>query len=428
VSGVPENRMMIGHKSSKRGVRASAATGVVTGVFRIPRSYAIWTITQIAFYLFLITLLFVTIFLTQHFIDVLKDTADEIDSLIDVVWLVVLTAPEVQFSLPVAVLAAVYLVVLQSRERRELIALAATGIGVRKIIELALIVGVSTLMISVLISGIVAPYARFAFRRDVYAFRIQAIRDGGVEGRFYSFPDYTVFKWPGSPRGVPSPLFVYQNLGPGVSRAISALGAEVTQSSQPNAVDIKLGNVIAINFSGGLKAVGKSGQPRENEDSNCPACGTDAEKMMRVDNYARSFDLDALLRLEPRGVVAAEWTSAELLGLSPRPFGAVSGPVDRDEVVARLVRGLLCLIAPFFAVLAVVWTVPASRALALPFGCAVILFLEIVGLTLAQTLAAFGIAPALIGTAMLFGGCIALAMWQIGVWEAAIIKPALSKT
>lgn len=406
-----------------------AAPKNASGIFWIPRSYAVWTIAQIAIFLFLIAALFQTIFLTQHFIDIFKDTADEIGSLADVFWLVLLTAPEVQFALPVAVLAAFYAVTLRSRERRELIVLAGSGVGVRQIIALALVIGLGTQILSLLITGIVLPHARFAFRRDVYTLRLQAIGEGGVGGHFYSFPNYTLFKWPSSSGTTEPHLFIYQkSAGSSLRQAISVQNAQVMESPlRANTVNMMLNGITAIAFSGTRGTPADTKGSASQGESTCPTCAPSPEKMFHVDNYARSFDLDKLVQLEPRGAVPAEWTSAELFAAVHGSGGGGAAPEYSAEMASRFVRGFLCLIAPFFAIMAVSYTNRLTRALALPVACALILCLEIGGLAAAQALAPLGLTAIVIGTVFIFGCCLAIVIWQISVRESAIIKPALSK-
>jgi len=398
----------------------------VATYFSISQSYASWIIAQVVLYSLLIVLLFEGIFLSQHFIDIFQEFADEVGSLTDAMMLVVLTAPEIHFVIPVAVLTAVYLVMIKCRERRELIVLTGTGLGVQQFAVLAFVFGMAALSMSLVITGIIVPHTRFAFRSDLFVFRNEAITAGGTTGHFYSFPGYIVFKWP-QPGAKDSALFIYQSREGGDDRAISVNNAHVSGSSQREALDLRLRDVVAVDVPNANSQQDEGWPLQIAKLSDCTACAQVDKRVMRIENYALTFDLGQLSHLEPRGIEPGEWTTAELLAISPAPHVGISGESLRKELMDRLVRSLLCLSAPFIALLAVGWTTRLTQGFALPIACGVVLCIDVIDLTIARMLNAGGVMVSVAGVTAIFACILSLAIWQIGARQSALVRPALSK-
>jgi lipopolysaccharide export system permease protein len=394
----------------------------VATYFSISRSYANWITAQIVLCFLLLALLFECVFLSQHFIDIFRDHADDVRSLTDAMMLVLLAAPEVHFVLPVATLTAVYLVVLRSRELRELIILAGTGFGARQFTALAFAWGAAALSVSLVITGIILPHTEFAFRSDIFAFRNGAIRAGGATGHFYVFPDYTVFKWPQT-ETKDSALFIYQIRQDGIDRAISVSNAHVTGSLRYEALDLHFSDVVAID----VPSTNEYRPPGLTKAGDCPDCARSDKRVMRAENYALTFDLGQLSHLEPRGIEPDEWTTAELLGISSAPSGRISDESIRKELIGRLVRALLCLTAPFIALLAVGWTTRLMQGFALPIACGVVLCIDVIGLTAVRMLDGVALWMAMAAVTMMFACILLFAIWQINAGQSALVKPALSK-
>jgi lipopolysaccharide export LptBFGC system permease protein LptF len=393
----------------------------------LPRSYALWMLAQIAIQSLLIVALVEGIFLSEHFIDIFKDSADEIGTAIYVIYLVLLTAPEVHFALPIAMLVAVYLVILRCRERSELLALAGVGLGGRQMIILALVVGIVGQAASFVITGSILPQTRFVFRSSLLTFRNEAIVGGGAAGHFYSFPGYTVFKWPGQKAAEAAALFIFESRESGFDRAISADGAHILGSVGPDRWAVGFNEITAVNVPSDLSGVGTEVPRAATSNNNCEGCSIGAENTLRLDNYVRSLDLTQLTHLDPRGSSPGEWSVGELLGISSAPHGDLSAVVLHTELISRLIPGLLCLIAPFFGLLGVGWTNRVSQAFALPIVCGFVLFLDVAVVMLAQTLIRFGLIIGLGGVLAVFGCLLVVLVWQIESRAIAIIKPALTR-
>jgi lipopolysaccharide export system permease protein len=411
-------------RSSRYG--APSALRRAPADFFISRSYASWITAQVVLYFLLLAALFEGLFLSQHFIDIFNANADEVGSLTDALILVVLSAPEIHYVLPVALLTAAYFVVLRCRERRELIVFAGAGLGVQQFTVLAFLWGLAALAASLLITGVVLPHTRFAFRTDLFAFRNEALAAGGAPGHFYSFPRYTVFKWPGDATG-DCALFIYQTRENNLDRAISINNAEVTKSARRDALDLRFGKVVALDVPSPISRPEDIRMDLASKLGDCPGCSQAQDRVTRVENYAQTFDLEQLSHLDPRGIDPREWTTLELVGISQSPTDGVSNEALREELTDRLVRGLLALTAPFFALLAIGWTTRLTQGFALPIACATVLGIDVIGVTVSRTLALGGTPLAMAGVSGIFATILAVALWQIGALQPALVTPALSK-
>ena len=392
-----------------------------------PRSYALWVAAQIVIYFLAIAFLVEGVFLSEHFIDLVGDFSDEIGSVAKALLLAALTAPEVHFAIPVAMFVAVYLVMLRCRERRELLAIAGVGIGGRVFARLAFAIGVATMAVTFVVTGAALPYARFDFRSDLFAFRREAIKAGGVPGHFYVFRDYTVFKWPASERTDNTALFIYQSRENGIDRAISAGDVQVMESPNQDTLELALINVIAADVPR-TSPSNDSAAPRtaQSDDATCANCASPGERTLRASNYVGAIKLSELSDLEPRGSKSSEWSSSELLAISPPP-GDISDLDRTRELMNRLSRGLLCLCAPFIALLAVGYTTRRSRPFVLPAASGLILCLDVISLTIVRTLADAGAAASAVGVTSFFVLVLIPTVWQINARQSAIIRPALAK-
>jgi lipopolysaccharide export LptBFGC system permease protein LptF len=400
---------------------ASNRTG---GLFTVSVSYATWTSAQVFLLFLTITAIFEGLFLSQHFLDIFGDYADEVGSLLDALILVALSAPEVHYVLPISLLIAVYFVLLRCRERRELIVFAAAGFSLRQFIVLAFAWGALALAASLVITGVILPHTRFSFRSDLVSFRKEALTAGGAAGHFYTFPEYTVFK-SGSGGETAASLFIYQPHDNEFDQAISINNAAVAKSQRSDAVDLYFKDIVAVDMS--RAELPKNGVDRERTIAGCSSCAQTDNRVVHIQDYARTFELGQLFHLDPRGSDPREWLTSELVGSWPSPGQGVSRQALQEELMDRLVRGLLALTAPFFALLAVGWTTRLTQAFVLPIACGVVLGIDVLGLTLARSLSGISFSLSICGVLGVFVMIFAVALWQIGALESALIKPALSK-
>jgi lipopolysaccharide export system permease protein len=393
----------------------------------LPRTYATWIALQIATRFVMLALLIESIFLLQHFFDIFEAVIDETDSFSNVVGLVLLTMPDVYFALPVAVVAAVFLVLRECQERRELLVLASMGLGIRQLWLLAAVVGLCAQFVSLIISGYILPYSSFAFRSNLIAIREQALDSRGAAGHFYSLAGQTIMRWPATSDNRNSALFATQSLDNAMQRVITARGARLTKMTDLKTVGIVLSGVAAFDFPKRLAA----GSASASSNQPCRSCAATPpnsfQNSMTVANYERMIDLSELFRLEPRGLTPREWTLGELLGISTAPIASVSGGKQGDELITRLARGFSCLVAPFAALLALTFGGRLAATVALPAACVTILCVDVGGLSIGRLLVDVSIPIACLALLLVYASLIGALAWQTVRRQLTIASPAVGK-
>jgi lipopolysaccharide export system permease protein len=326
----------------------------------------------------LLVLLVEGLYLSERFISILKTIIDQPVGLTNAVPLLIWTAPEVQLALPLAVLIATYRIVLQYRENREFIAFASGGQGPSAFLIFAGLIGLSTLLWSMLISGEITPHAKFAFREKLNAVRYEALLAGSSPGQFLYFPDYTIYVWP-TDGAAGQPIFVKQTLDGNSYRIMNA--------KQAGIIDKSTNGYLVI----GVRGVTISDFPNESERSSAPPnptsvaktaelfckdCGSSPFNTAHADSLVKTLEIENLVPNKPRGISPDEWTTMELLGWVSAPSGPRPDAAG-IEAMRRFARGLLCFIAPFLAWLTLTFTTQRSQVYALPLACAAVMVIDI---------------------------------------------------
>jgi lipopolysaccharide export LptBFGC system permease protein LptF len=342
------------------------------------------------------------VFLTDLVIThVLPHVLDNRASLVNVVLLVGLTLPSgLYIALPVAILAAAYFALLHRREAREFIVLAGMGRGAGPIVRFAVLTGAAGMALSFFLSGYVEPLSRYAAGRTMFDVGFEAIKTGSIgAGKFYSLNGFTIFAGSGQTNQVASKVFFLQELGDERYRLITATQSQRINEPEMTDTGVVLDNAAAYDFE-----VRKDSPPGTKALGACENC----EVLQVVPGGARTsnqifIDLPSLEfpDHEPRGDKVEDRTSLELLG------GDLRDDAVKRELGGRLLRGLLVLLAPLLALLAVSLTRPATFLLALPTAAGLILAGSFFGPRLIDELVSFGLGGAvtmlLAGTSLLVG-------------------------
>lgn len=363
----------------ERGTPSNKATKPRSSA--VPGIYARHFVTKIALQLFFILLLVEGVLLAEKFAYLLKITLETQASKANVVLLLLYFAPGVfDLALPIALLMAVYLVSLRCREGRELVVLATMGIGARHFIALALAIGLTAQLASLLISGIVEPYSQFGNREVLFQAQNKALRGGIASARFYDFPGHVAYASAQTESTPERPLFIHRALGDHLTRVIASRRARLEGPTATGELTLHLRDLTILDH------------PKPNapgSDNATPGGAPEAARanIMRIGSYAQEMILDDLLRFPPRGEIPAEKTSFELLrSISIK----ANAPGDVAELGRRLARSLLCLITPFIAGLALAFTHRASQAFILPIFCAGLMALDIAASTAVKNFASVG--------------------------------------
>jgi lipopolysaccharide export system permease protein len=377
----------------------------------------------------LLSVLVEGIYLSERSISILKMIIDEPIGLANFVPLLAWTAPEVHLALPVAVLVAVYRVILRCRERLEFIALASGGQSTFPLIRSATVVALVVLLFSVLISGFVYPYAKFAFRNDVNDIRYQALRAGSTPGQFLNFPNYTIYIFPFEKTQMERPIFIKQIVDNKTYRIVNADRTELLERPETGWLSILMVGVTVNDFPN-VNEPWVATEPEQKADAHdliCNGCREEI-KSMRTVSVVKELDIKNLVRFEPRGITLDEWTTAELLGLTSAPANRDLKPDAAIEAVRRFARSLLCFLAPFLAWLTLTFTSRRSQAFALPVACAALMcgdigFSEIISMFAAGR--AGILAVALVAVTV---GLVGFLVRQVVARQHLVVFPALARS
>jgi hypothetical protein len=337
---------------------------------------------------------------------ILPHVLDHRASLINVLVVAALSMPGgLYIALPIAVLAAVYFVLLRRREAREFIILAGMGRGIGPLVRFAVLVGLIGFALSLYLSGHAEPLSRYLAKRTMDEVRVEAIRNSSIgAGKFYHLSGNTVFAGGGQTRSIASKVFFLQELGDDQYRLVTAAQSQRLNAPEMTRAGVLLHDAAAFDFE-----IRNHDLIDTDDAERCATCDT----LEIVPGGARTSNqiLISLPSLslpgsEPRGGRIAERTSFELLE------GDLGSHKVTRALGERLLRGLLVFIAPLIGLLAVVLTRPALYLAALPGGAGLVLAGSFFGPQLVEELLPFGfmaLAGMLIaGTIVLLGVIIAL--------------------
>lgn len=367
------------------------------------------------------------LYLSERFISILKIIIDKPVGIENVLPLLAAAAPEVHLALPLAILIATYRVVLLSRENREFVALASGGQSTLPLLQFASAVALAALIFSLLISGELAPRAKFAFRSYIDAIQYEALRGGSTPGQFLYFPNYTIYVWP-TERGSNRSIFVKQILDEKSNRIVNAQNIEIVDRSSQGMLIIGMLGVTMNDFPNyGENWVATDLDTNAVRDPLCRNCAPQFNHL-RSDSLVKTLDIVKLVPTLPRGASIDEWTTPDLLGWATQPNDKGRGAAEASEVMRRLARALLCFLAPFIAWLTLTFTTRRSQAFALPLACAGVMVADIGFSQLVSRLSAIGAAA--LSSILVGAACVVLALLvaQIIVRQHLLIFPALGRS
>jgi lipopolysaccharide export system permease protein len=377
----------------------------------------------------LLAVLVEAIFLSERSISILRMIIDEPIGLANFVPLLAWTAPEVHIALPIAVLIAVYRMILRSRERLEFIALASGGQSAFPLLLSSVLVALLVLVSSLLISGVVAPYAKFSFRHDVDEVRYEALRAGSKPGQFLNFPNYTIYVFPSAKGQARRPVFVKQIIDDKTYRIVNSAQTDLIDGPQAGHMTIRMFDVT-INNLPNQNARWSARRPERFADAGnllCSGCENGMQSLRTV-SLVKELDLGDLVHFAPRGDTLEEWTTPELLGWTAAPGDRSPMPDAKLEALHRLAHALLCFLAPFLAWLILTLTTRRSLAFALPAACAVLMCADIMFSQLISVAARSGAVVATLSLIIAAMGLFALILRQIVARQQLIVFPALARS
>ena len=409
-----ENQRAMSETTDFARRRAASDFGkTVSAPVKAHRIYARRYLLGIGLQLVLILLFVEAILLAEKLNDVLRAALDRQAHFSDILLLLLYTVPAVfDLALPLALMIAVYRIVLRRREDRELLVLSGAGIGSARFVWWAMSIGLAAQLISLIVSGVIQPSVKFAERSLLFAAQYEALRGGIAPGQFYFFDNNTVYAGRQEKKSLDRPLFIFQrhvNEKNNSDRVIDANHARLVGPDGDGNLTLVLRDFTTIDYDYGRG----EGHPVVQSGST------------RIGQYDQELSLDQLLRFEPRGSKLAEWTSLELVKAA---LGSERTDVPQvTEIGRRFARSLLCLIAPLIAGLALAFTNQVTRSFALPAGCGVLMCIDLGVSALVENQAHVGFIAVMLALLAVMFVLVGGLMHQLITRQHAIIMPALAR-
>ncbi|MBV9329998.1 MAG: LptF/LptG family permease [Alphaproteobacteria bacterium] len=377
------------------------------------------TLSSIGIQILLVALLVEAIFLGEKFTALFEDIAARNGRMTDVALLLACTSPEVfDLALALALLLAVYQVLLRARENRELLVVAGAGTGIEQLVAALLSAGVAAFLASVFVSGIVEPAAHYASRVVLFNAEYRALRHGASAGQFYRFPNHVAFIVTPKHRSAERRLFIEEQ-NPDSYRVMTADGSRIAGPDAKGVLSLELLDYNSFDFVGAAPA----------QIQACGAgCGSESvfpPVSMQVKHVTQRVKVEQLIPFDPRGSVVDEWTLLELLGLAPP--SSQPGDDRAKALGERIARAMLCFLAPFLALTALAFTTTRSQPFAMPIAFLSLMALNLVASAAVRALARYGM-PTLT-TCLLTGGAL-LSLGLISVCvrnDGRILRPAMAR-
>lgn len=314
---------------------------------------------------FTVMLLFEAVFVAERFPMVFRAVFQHHADPRDMGFLLLCNSTQVvDLALAIAILVGTYWTILRMRENRELLVLVAAGTGPFQLIGLVLAVAVVAMGVSLTVSGVLDPAARFAEREVLFQAEFRGLRTGINTGQFYDFPGrvaYAPARYQAEGLAAVNQtrgLFVFEDMKGGKFRVVTADHASLEGPDSAGRILVKLGGFSSQTFD-------PSGTP-------CKDCvgfsGSVSQLATMAGDITQAMKADQLLAFEPRGVDAGELTVFDQFAA-----GYSSGdPRHREDMRllgGRLARSFLCLLAPLIALACVCLTNRTTNYFALPLAC-----------------------------------------------------------
>jgi lipopolysaccharide export LptBFGC system permease protein LptF len=327
----------------------------------------------VALLVFTVMVLFEAVFIAERFPMVFRAISQHHADPRDMGFLLLCNSTQVvDLALAIAILVGTYWTVLRMRENRELLVLVAAGTGPLQIIALALGVAGAAMFVSLYVSSVLDPAARFAEREVLFQAEFQGLRTGINTGQFYDFPGRVAYA-PArqSANGVAAVnqtrgLFVYEDLKDGKFRVVTADHASLAGPDAAGRLLLKLGGFSSQTFD-----------PRAKACENCGGTASGVSQMATLaGDITQTMRSEQLLSFEPRGAHADELTIIDQFAANTYS----TDPRHREDMRllgGRLARAFLCLLAPLIALACICLTNRTTNYFALPLACMALMSLNV---------------------------------------------------
>lgn len=319
------------------------------------------------------------IFLTNVVVaDLLPEAIEHQAGLANFLVLTALTVPGVLvIALPLAVLVGSYLVIMNRRASGEFASFAGMGFTNKGLLQLNFGIGLGAILVSHLISGYAEPLARYQLAKTSFDIKNDAVREGRIAaGEFNAVGDYVFFANSGRFNETARGLFIHERLDDGTTRFVTAHHSFRAPAEEELGLGLILGDVAVYQFSTD-EATSQSTEP-------CDGCASETAEITLSEQMFIQFQEPETAELPERRSRVPDWTNLELLSSGTDNIDAAA------TLAERFLRDLLCLLAPFVALLAATLTTPRTHLFALPLAGGLVLSAQFLGTFLVQSLTGAG--------------------------------------
>ncbi len=290
-------------------------------------------------------------------------------------------------ALPSAILIGVYLVFLRRRENQEFIISAGFGHGLKPLLFIALVVGVLSASLSLIISGFIEPLARYEFRNTISTSAQKAVEEGNlVAGRFYSVGDATMYASSGRLNDIAENVFIHTMKSKEINQVILAKKTQKPKTIQNGQIGLVFSDANVYEFK--TPEFSRNFQQQsETVKDGCFGCGEvlpGSIDHLFFSNFYIELPAFELSKPRERGSLV-EATLSELLSNSE------GNPKVAQVIGERIFRAALCILAPFIALLALALTFRSTFLIALPISIGVVLVLSFFNSSVMNQLSHYGL-------------------------------------
>jgi hypothetical protein len=268
--------------------------------------------------------------------------------------------------IPIATVIALYLSLLNIRERREFVILAAAGVGARPFLIIAVIIASLALLTSILISGFVKPAANYAFRQQYERSLSSIASNGPADGRFLETGDTVVHVSTSSP-SEERKLSIFGFVGQKLDYVYLSDCARLRMEGKLLYSDTCAARIF--HFKPASESAAEAIEPAP-VSSECPTCNDERARLniVRIEGgrTAKAFDLKSLFKTIDRNRVD-ELSIIELLAVKDATFVS---PDNARRAVKDLLLATTNLLAIACGLVAVALTTARTRFVALPLAIA----------------------------------------------------------
>jgi lipopolysaccharide export LptBFGC system permease protein LptF len=398
--------------------------------------YARRFFANVAVQAFSVMALVEAIFLAERFPMIFRDVLKNNANLFDTALLFVCNSTQIfDLALAIAILMAVYWTTLAMRENRELLVLFAAGNGPYQLVALVTAVAVAGLIGSLTVSGVIDPASRFFQREILFDAEFRALRFGINTGQFYDFPNRIAFapkSLSGSANsGQTRRLFIFEPVKQGRFRVTTADLAHIEGPDSAGMVVVRLDGVTSHIFSDAQSSPGAGPPAAIMNERGCTNCGSQSKRITHLTLFAhdiaQQMKMDDLVTFLPRGSEADELTLFEQTMRTT--YTTAPKRLEGMRLLGeRFARSLLCLLAPFIALVSVCLTSRATNHLVQPLACLTLMALNLASEWLIRTIAPTYPFEALAVPAVLTAAFASLFLAAIVREQGLLVRPQLGRS